>query len=113
MFNPEAELLVVVNGKDEDGFAIEEKKSYPALVLQEKSVTRTEKYLASNGGTGMAAVEPKIILVIRREDWEQTGRINKETGRKEYATQVLYDGAVWDIIREYHANRSTAELTIG
>ena len=115
VFNPEAELIVVTNGKDEDGFPTEETIRYPTLVLEEKSVTYSEKYLASNGGGGSAQrmmVEPRIILVIRQEDWEETARINEQK-RKEYATQIQYDGAVWTIIRDFKRGRATVELTCG
>lgn len=116
MFNPEAELIVITNGKDEDGFPKEETIRYPVLVLEEKSVTYAEKYLAANRGATSAArvmAEPRIILVIRQEDWEETARVNEETHRKEYATQIDYDGATWDIIRDFRRNRSTVELTCG
>lgn len=116
MFNPEAELIVVINGKDEDGFPTEETVRYPVLILEEKSVTYAEKYLAANGGASASSrvmVEPRIILVIRLEDWEETARVNEATGRKEYATQIYYDDAMWSIIRDFRRNRSRVELTCG
>lgn len=116
MFNPEAELIVIINGKDEDGFPTEETIRYPVLVLEEKSVTYAEKYLAANRGAMSSTrvmVEPRIILVIRQEDWEETARVNEATSKKEYATQIAYDGAIWDIIRDFRRNRSTVELTCG
>ena len=116
MFDVEAELIAVTNGKDEDGFPIEEEIRYPVFILREKSVSYSEKYLSANRSamlTNRVMVEPKIILEIRREDWEQTAHVNESTMRKEYATKIFYDGAIWDIIRDYHNDRSTVELTVG
>ena len=116
MFNPEAELIAVTNEKDEDGFPVEKEIRYPVIILQEKSVTYAEKYLSANRSAMLAnrvMIEPKIILEIRLEDWEQTAHINESTLRKEYATKILYDGAMWDIIRDFHRGRATVELTVG
>lgn len=111
----EAILIVVENSQDEDGYAEEIKTEYPALIVRERSVTYNEMYKLGSFGLQMVtsiSVIPKIILTIRREDWEQTGHIN-DAGRKEYATKIIYDGAEYDIIREYHTDRSLAELTCG
>lgn len=111
----EAVLIVVANGQDEDGYAVEEETEYPVLVLQERSVTYNERYLASGFGAGMVehvGVIPKIILRLRREDWELTRHVN-QAGKKEYASRIRYDGDVYDIIREYHSGKPYVELTCG
>lgn len=117
MFNEEAKLRVVTVGKNANGFVTGETVTeYPCYVLKEKSVTRSEVYLAGSGGGASgrrADIVPKIILVIRLEDWEETKHVNQSTGKREYATQIEYDGGVYDILRDYRNERSTIELTVG
>ena len=113
--NEEAVLIVTENGQDEDGYPVEQTTEYPVLIMQERSVTYNEKFALGNFGLAMVdsiSVVPKINLKIRREDWELTGHIN-DSGQKEYATKIRYDGAIYDIIKEYHTDRSSVEITCG
>ena len=103
MFEEEAKLLVITNTKDQDGFAEEEvTKEYPVYV-NEKSVTRSEYYAALQTG-----VQIKLVLETRIEDWEQTEHMVGK--KKEYATQLEYDGAVYDIVRTYRKDKSKIEI---
>ena len=102
MFEEEAKLLVVTNMKDDDGFAVESTEEYPVYVT-EKSATRSEYYAALQSG-----IQIKLVLEMRLEDWEQTAHISG--GKKEYATQLEYDGAVYDILRTYRENKAKIEI---
>ena len=117
MFNEDAKLRVVAVGKNANGFVTGDVVTeYPCYVLQEKSVTRTEIYLANSGNATMSkrsTISPKFVLVIRLEDWEATKYINTSTGKREFATQIEYDGGIYDIIRDYRTDRATVELTVG
>ena len=48
------------------------------------------------------------MLEMRLEDWEQTAHLSGN--RKEYATQLEYDGAVYDILRTYRADKAKIEI---
>lgn len=99
----EAKLLVVKNAKDKDGFAEESiTEEYPVYVT-EKSATRSEYYAALQ-----AAIQIKLVLEMRLEDWEQTAHLSGN--RKEYATQLEYDGAVYDILRTYRTDKAKIEI---
>lgn len=98
----EAKLLIVINGKDEDGFAIDEKKEIPIFV-REKSATRTEFYEALRSGVSI-----KTVLETRLEDWEQSAHMVGE--KKEYATKIEYDGSIYDIVRTFKNDKSTIEI---
>ena len=102
MFDEEADLLVVTNEKDEDGFPAEEVKRYQAYV-SEKSATRSEYYAAMQSG-----IQIKRVLEMRLEDWEQTAHL--VGNRKEYATQLKYDGAIYDILRTYRKDKARIEV---
>ena len=56
MVDEEAKLLIVTNGKDEDGYPVPKKQEIPVYV-REKSVTRAEFYEALRSN-----VQVKIIL---------------------------------------------------
>ena len=99
----EAKLLVVKNAKDKDGFAEESiTEEYPVYVT-EKSATRSEYYAALQAG-----IQIKLVLEMRLEDWEQTAHLSGN--RKEYATQLEYDGAVYDILRTYRTDKAKIEI---
>lgn len=100
--NEEAKLLVVTNTKDEDGFPIEKKSEIPIFV-REKSATRTEFYEALRSGVSI-----KTVLETRLEDWEQSAHI--VAGKKEYATQIEYDGSVYDIVRTFRNDKAMIEI---
>lgn len=98
----EAKLLVVTNEKDEDGFPVEKSIEIPVYV-REKSATRTEFYEALRSGISI-----KTVLETRQEDWEQSAHM--VGGKKEYATQIRYDGSVHDIVRTYKNDKSMIEI---
>lgn len=98
----EAKLLIVTNEKDDDGFPVEKSVEIPVYV-REKSATRTEFYEALRSGISI-----KTVLETRQEDWEQSARM--VGGKKEYATQIRYDGSVYDIVRTYKNDKSMIEI---
>lgn len=98
----EAKLLIVTNSKDSDGFAIEKRGEIP-IYVREKSVTRTEFYEALRSG-----ITIKTVLEVRAEDWEQSAHM--VSGKKEYATQIEYDGCLYDIVRTYRNDKAMIEL---
>lgn len=102
MLNEEAILLAVINKKDDDGFAVQKKLEIPIFV-NEKSATRTEFYEALRAG-----VKIKTVLETRQEDWELSART--VSGKKEYATQLKYDGAIYDIVRTFKNDKSMIEI---
>lgn len=102
MFDEEAKLLVIANQKDEDGFPEEKVKRYQAFV-NEKSATRSEYYAAMQSGINI-----KLVLEMRLEDWEQT--VHLVGRKKEYATQLEYDGAIYDILRTYRKDKAKIEI---
>lgn len=98
----EAKLLIVTNGKDADGFPITEKQEIPVFV-RGKSATRAEFYAALR-----ADIQIKTVLETRQEDWELSAHM---VGRKkEYASQIEYDGSVYDIVRTYRNDKSMIEI---
>lgn len=100
--NEEAKLLVITNTKDEDGFPIEKKSEIPIFV-REKSATRTEFYEALRSGVSI-----KTVLETRLEDWEQSAHM--VAGKKEHATQIEYDGSVYDIVRTFRNDKAMIEI---
>lgn len=102
ILNEEAVLLIVTNSKDEDGYAVPEKQGIP-IYVREKSVTRAEFYEALRSN-----VQIKIILETRQEDWELSAHMVGK--KKEYASQIEYDGSVYDIVRTYKSDKSMIEI---
>ena len=98
----EAVLLVSENTKDKDGFPVSAATEIPIFV-REKSAVRTEFYEALRAG-----VRVKTVLETRQEDWEQSAHL--VSGKKEYASQIWYDGAVYDIVRVYKNEKSMMEI---
>lgn len=98
----EAKLLIVTNEKDDDGFPVEKSIEIP-IYVREKSATRTEFYEALRSGISI-----KTVLETRQEDWEQSAHM--VGGKKEYATQIRYDGSVYDIVRTYKNDKSMIEI---
>lgn len=98
----EAVLLLVVNEKDADGFPKENKERIPVFV-EEKSATRSEFYEALRSGINI-----KLVLELRQEDWELSSRM--ESGKKHYATQIEYDGDIYNIVRTYKSDKAKIEL---
>lgn len=98
----EAVLLVTENKKDEDGFPVSAVTEFPVFV-REKSAVRAEFYEALRAG-----IQVKTVLETRQEDWEQTARL--VSGKKEYAGQIRYGGAVYEIVRTYKNDKSMVEI---
>ena len=99
----EAKLLVVKNAKDKDGLRRKASQKNNPVYVTEKSATRSEYYAALQAG-----IQIKLVLEMRLEDWEQTAHLSGN--RKEYATQLEYDGAVYDILRTYRADKAKIEI---
>ncbi len=78
----------VVNGE-----AVETKLE---IFVNKKSVARQEFYASYQIG-----VTPTCIFEMRIEDFELTKTIEEGTNKPLYATRILYDGAIYDIIRTY------------
>ena len=98
----EAKLLIITNGKDDDGFPVENKEEKP-IYVREKSATRMEYYEALRSG-----ITIKIVLETRQEDWEQSAHM--VGNKKEYATQIEYDGSIYDIVRTFKNDKSMIEI---
>lgn len=98
----EAKLLITSNGKDADGYAIEKRQEIPIFV-REKSATRSEFYEAMRQG-----ITVRIMFEARIEDFELSAHMVGD--RKEYASQIEYDGAVYDIVRTYKTDKSMIEI---
>ena len=100
-----AKLYWIEIGKDEDGFAIENRKELQ-VYAKELSVKRAEAYEAMRAG-----VKVEIILEIRQEEWEQTKHM--EDGKRRYASKISFDGCEYEIIRTYKKGKSMIELVCG
>ena len=101
--NEEAVLLVVTQGKNANGFPVEQTEQFP-VYCRERSVTRTEFYDAHRAGFVIS-----IVLEIRQEDWDQT-KHTASSGKKAYATKVIFDGGTYDIVRTYRNDKSMIQL---
>lgn len=99
----EAKLLIVTNGKDDDGFAAKKTEKEIAIFVREKSATRTEFYEALRN-----SIKIKTVLETRQEDWELSAHM--VDGKREYATRIEYDGSVYDIVRAFKNNKSMIEI---
>lgn len=99
------DLIVVTNGKDQDGYPVKVTSEYEAYVLKEKSVRHSEFYEAY--ATGMDA---RLILELRIEEWEQSAHMVDDC--VEYATQVRYEGSIYSVARTYNKNKSVVEVTL-
>jgi SPP1 family predicted phage head-tail adaptor len=89
-----------------DGTAYKEIVSRTEIFVDEKSVARTEYYMAMNAG-----VKPTYILETRVENYalgEQT--IDGEVFQ---ADKIEYAGQIYDIIRSYAVDTTKVQLTIG
>lgn len=102
MFDEEATLLVITNGKDEYGFPVESREEIPVYV-KTVSATRDEFYKALQNG-----ITIKTVFNMRTEDWLESERLNGSV--KEYATQIEYDGAVYEVVRTYQKSKATIEV---
>lgn len=98
----EATLLFIMITQDEDGFFIEQKKEIEIFVT-EKSVTRSEFYNALRNDIAV-----KTILEARIEDFELSEHI--VDGKRKYATQIRYNGEVYDIVRTFKKSKSKIEF---
>ena len=100
--NEEAFLLVVKNNKGDNGFAVTEKQRIPIFV-REKSVTRVEFYEALRSN-----IQVRTVLEAWQADWELSAHMVGK--KKEYASQIEYDGSVYDIVRTYKSDKSLIEI---
>ena len=98
-------LVYTINGKNENGFPVETRKT-TEVCCREKSVTRTEFYNAHREGFSVS-----LVLEVRQEDWELTKHM--ANGKRAYATKVLYDGGEYDIVRAYRNDKSMIQLMCG
>jgi hypothetical protein len=83
---------------------LNENKAEPVEIevfLEQKSVSGTEFYKAIQSG-----INPEITFETRTCDYELTRHIEADTGKPLFATQIRYDGAVYDIIRAYYKPNS-------
>lgn len=103
MNSEEANLIVITNSQDDDGFPVETERRIPVYV-REKSVRHTEFYEALRTG-----YTPRVILVMRVEDWELSAHENN--GHKRYATKVEYDGETYEVVRSFKTSKSEIQIT--
>lgn len=100
--NEEAVLLVVENVKGDGGFAITQKREIPVFV-REKGIVRSEFYEALRSN-----IQVRLVLELRTEDWELSAHMAGD--RREYATQVLFGGVLYNIVRTYPVNQYFTEI---
>ncbi len=100
--NEEATLIVNTVSKGSNGFPVKSQKEIPIWV-KEKSATRTEFYDAYRAG-----ITVKTVFETRQEDFDLSA--HTEDGRKEYATQIKYDGNLYDIVRTYRKDKASIEI---
>lgn len=98
-------LVSIEDGTDESGFPKEIETRTEEIYCDNKSVNFREFYEANNTG-----INPKIILVLRVEDWELSAHM--VNGKKEYASRVEFDGGVYDVIRSYSSEKDPAHIDI-
>lgn len=103
--NEEAYLVIITNGKDQDGFPVTSEEKIPVFVT-EKSVTRTEFYAAAN-----TDYRPQIVFEMRQEDWEMS--VHEVNGKKAYATRIEYEGYMYDVIRTYKIDKALIQVVAG
>ena len=89
-----------------DGTAYKEVVDRTQIFVDEKSVARTEFYMAMNSG-----VRPTYILETRIENYALGEHlVNSETFQ---ADKIEYNGQIYDIIRSYAVDTTKVQLTIG
>lgn len=99
----EATLVYSVNAKNENGFPVQARTECHVYV-REKSATRTEFYEAYRSGITVSRV-----FEVRLEDYNLTEHVTANN-KKAYATQIVYDGATYDIVRAYRKDKAMIEL---
>lgn len=102
----DAVLIVEQQGKDGDGYPVAKEERIEICIVNEKSVTRAERYAAMNAG-----YDAKMILEIRQEDFELSCHTDAQ-GKRAYAGKVEYDGAIYKITRHYQTDKALVELTL-
>lgn len=103
MFKDIAKLIYISSTTtDADGFPIVAETSYDEYV-EKASVKRSEFYASMQ--TGM---RPSIVFKIRSEDFEETKHIVNT--KAVYASIIEYDGARYNIIRNYTVGDGMTEL---
>ena len=105
MFKDIATLKYLITTIDDAGYETEAQTtvSYDVFV-NKKSVARAEFYSALQ-----SALKPTQIFELRAEEWELTRHL--ENSKEVYATQLIYNGATYEIIRAFSKNDSMVELT--
>jgi len=98
-----AELVVIQNGKDADGFPIQTTTKKKVFV-REKSANRAEFYEALRSG-----VTVRTILEVRQEDYDDATLT--VDGKRLCPSQIEYDGETYSIVRAYKPGKSMIELT--
>lgn len=98
-------LISIELGTDDAGFPKEIETRTEELYCSEKSVNYREYYDAIRTN-----INPKIILVLRVEDWELSAHI--VNSKKEYASKVEYDGCVYDVVRSFTSEKDPAHIEV-
>ena len=73
---------------------------------QEKSVTRQERLVSYQTNTDSA-----YVYDVRSEDYELTKHIDKDTKKPIYASRIMVEEAVFDIVHHYSVGNGKVELT--
>lgn len=76
------------------------------VYVNRKSVKRQEFYTAYQSG-----LTASCVFELRVEDFEMTRTVESDTGKALYATRILYEGAIYEIIRTYEKEDGMIELT--
>lgn len=76
------------------------------VFAERRSLTRSEFYASYQ--VGLAG---RWIFDIDPDDYEMTRQV-QEDQTELYATKVIYNGAVFDIVRTYQSGVGTMEITV-
>ncbi len=91
-FSDKITLRAVVNGVDANGYPTQENKD-TKVWANVQSAVRAEFYSANANG-----IDVSKMFAVHVEDWGNQ-------------TQVVYDGKVYDIIRDFQRGLGVVELT--
>jgi len=105
LFKDIATLIYLAKSVDSEGFPTETPTNYEVFV-EKKSIKRSEFYASMQAG-----MKPSIAFNLRIEDFEATKHIVDL--QAVYATKITYDGATYDILRDYSVDDAMTELTCG
>lgn len=104
MYSDVINLIVVTQGKNENGFPAETETKFE-VYADKKSVSRSEFYQSMQVGTTATAVFDTRIC-----DFEESTVID-ENGIKHEATRVEHDSKKYNIIRTYSKDGEMLEIT--